>query len=39
MPVTVRTPLRLLPPGAGVKALLEPAGIDTTDAKVEFAGM
>ena len=39
MPVTVSSPLLLSPAGAGVKALLAPAGIDTTLAKVVFAGM
>jgi hypothetical protein len=39
IPVTVIKPLLLLPPGAGVNALVAPAGIETMLAKVEFAGM
>src|SRR6186713_1878963 len=39
MPVTVRMPLLLLPPGAGVNALVAPAGIDTTLENVVLAGM
>ncbi len=39
MPDTVMNPVLLLPAGAGVNALVAPAGIETTLAKVVFAGM